>query len=276
MSDRMEFYRSGERWPEHYRGSRYHFNPDRKVWWYVPSTESKVLATGGHEDLVEALLAVRPKGGSFRITETGAVITKRSEDEEDWEPIYVGEFEVPIEFEHVDVLGRGIQSLDLWPCFYDGARYSYKRGQLWWKNPVDDEWQRTVESLPASLEKAFLEVKPSGGSLRITENGKVLTLIVPQPLPQRFRPQYEALSNVQKRLIEVKMKSTERLPVYLGEYFDGFNLHPAQKLTDPLSPDEEAEIVSFLNRYGDAVEAEEADPFDPDDELENFIEGEDL
>lgn len=179
-----------------------------------------------------------------------------------WEAVYVGQYNGPLEFDSVDVLGRGVQPLGLWPAFYDGARYSYKNGRLWWKNPIDGVWQETRERLPARIESRFRRVKPQGGSMRITENGKVLTLILPQPLPTGMRDQYEALSEIQKRLIEVKVRNVELLPVFLGEYSEGFTLNEAINLADPLTPQEEAELMGFLSQYSQALEEYDPGPFD--------------
>lgn len=272
MSTDSEILRLGDPWNEHYRGTRYHFNTKRKLWWQVPATEARVEAASGHEGIVTELLTLRPEGGSCRITETGAVITKSQEDTDDWAPLYVCEYVDPLQFEHVETHGSGLQPFDLWRAFYDGARYSFKRGRLWWRNPLEGVWQRTNESLPPEIEKRFNQVKPFGGTLRFTENGKVLTLIVPQPMPRHLRPQYEALSNTQKHLIQVKIEGTDMLPVYIGDYLGGFTLLPPERLTDPLSDEEQAKMLDFLKQYGANVHGQEDDPLlFRDDRLEEVV-----
>lgn len=266
-----EILRIGDSWTEHYRGSRYHFNREREIWWRVPATEARVLATDGQDDLIDHLLRLRPEGGSFRITEGGAVVTK-DQDVEDWEALYVCEYMDSLEFENVDVRGDGLEPFDLWPSFFDGARYTYARDQLWWRNPEEKIRQRTNEDLPQEILDRFRRVKPLGGSIRITEHGSVLTLIEPQPLPPRIQPQYEALSSTQKRLIQVKVEGTNMLPIYLGDYVGaGLTLQPPERLTDPLSDEEEAEMVGFLKQYGESIDAREDDPlYFGDDRPEEF------
>lgn len=254
--------RHGDLWTEHYRGTRYHFNRKREFWWQVPGTEARLLATGGHEEMVDLLLSLRPEGGSCRITETGAVITKDSEDAEDWQALYVTEYDGGLEFDQVDVHGRAIEPLDLWTSFYDGSRYTYAMEQVWWRNPAEGLRQRATTGLPTPLEQRLRSVKPNGGSFRITEHGKVLTLIDPQPLPRRLKPQYEALTDTQKRLIQVKVEGANMLPVYLGEYMAGFELEEPERLTDPLPADEEAALIGFLSKYDQTIDGVEEDPLD--------------
>ena len=267
----------GDRWDEHYRGTKYHCKPDGEFWWELPDRQNmatvRVPATGGFQDVATAYLSLRPEGGSLRITETGVVLTRMPTDT--WEAVYVADYDVPLEFASVDVLGSGVPPLGLWPSFYDGARYSYKGGRLWWKNSVDGVWQKTRETLPAEIEARFRKVKPDGGSIRVTENGKVLALIEPQPLPPGMKDQYEALTDLQKRLIEVKMRNVALLPVFLGEYSGGFTLHKAIDLSAPLTPGEEADLMAFLSQYGEAVEDHPPAPFDPLAEHEDALDRED-
>ena len=262
---------TGDPWDEHYRGTRYRCSSRGELSWKLPAGLGRIRATAGFEKIVDSFLSVRRDGGSLMITETRAVITKV---EPDWSPVYIDEYDTPLEFEHVDVLGLGCDPLDIWPSFYDGARYSYKQGRLWWKNPADATWQETREKLPGEVKRRLLEVKPDGGSLRFTENGKILTLIEAQPLPKHWQPQYNALNDAQKRLIARKVQSTSLLPVLLGEHHGGFTLHPLRSLADPLSAAEEREVMRFLMAY-QATPGTVGDPMDIYDEVEDAIDQED-
>ena len=265
----------GDRWDAHYRGTKYHCRPNGEFWWELPDRQNmatvRVPATAGFREVAEAYLSLRPEGGSLRITETGAVLTRMPTG---WESVYVADYDVPLEFGSVDVLGTGVLPLGLWPSFYDGARYSYKNGRLWWKNSADGVWQQTRETLPADIEARFRQVKPEGGSIRVTENGKVIALIAPQPLPRGMKDQYEALTDLQKRLIEVKMRNVALLPVFLGDYSGGFTLHEAVDLSAPLTPGEEADLMAFLSQYGGAMEDNAPAPFDPLAEIEDALDRE--
>lgn len=262
----------GDLWDDpaegYYRGSKYHCGPQGDVWWALPSGLGKVHAVGGHEDVVAEFLKLRPEGGSFRITEDGAVITREPTT---FAPIYVCEYGETLRFEDVDVLGAGIQPLDLWPSFYDGSRYSFKKERTWWKDPEAVSWRETKETLPKEIRDRFFRVKPDGGSLRITENGKVLALIGPQPLPRHIEDQYKALNNTQKNLIAVKAQTAALLPVYLGDFQGGLTLRPARGLNEPLSPKEEADLMAFLLKYDKKGGYEDPKPFDPLGDLEDRI-----
>lgn len=264
----------GDPWKEHYRGSRYHYNPKREFWWSVAGSSRRVLAKAGHEDILDELLRLRPDGGSLRITETSSVLMRKVGVGLGI-PIYVTEYGGPIIFDHLDVSGDGLEPGDLWTGFYDGARYSFQDTKIWWNNPEDGTKRLTVERLPVAVLTALRTFKPDGGSFRVTENGVVLTLIAPQPMPPRLKIQYDALSNTQKQLVWVKVQSTQMLPVYISRYYDGFTLQPFRKLTDPLSAEDEAAISAFLKRYhgrGEGARREETElPEFEDDQPEEDI-----
>lgn len=262
----------GDLWDDpaegYYRGSKYHCSPEGDIWWALPSGLGKVRAVAGHEDIVAEFLTLRPEGGSFRITEDGAVITRKPAT---FAAIYVCEYGQTLRFEDVDVLGAGIQPLDLWPSFYDGSRYSFKKERTWWRDPEAVSWRETKETLPREIQDRFFRVKPNGGSIRITENGKVLALIGPQPLPRHIEDQYKGLNNTQKTLIAVKAQTAELLPVFLGDFHGVLTLRPARGLNEPLSPQEEAELMAFLRKYDKKGGDEDPKPFDPLSDLEDRI-----
>jgi len=241
---------TGDPWPEHYRGTKYHYDDAGHMWWLVPGMGTKINALRGHTDITADLVRLRPEGGSFRITETGHVIMRDLTTNPPGNPIYVTDYGQRPEFEYVNASGDGLQVRDLWPAFYDGAKYSFLGRKVWWNNPETGTKQFAREQLPLSVLRDLTYLKPNGGSFRITENGRVLTLIPPQPMPPRLQEQYDGLSNAQKNLIAVKVESTDMLPVYVGDYYDGFSLLPVRRLTDPLSSETETEIAEFLKKYG--------------------------
>src|SRR2546422_9179871 len=93
----------GDSWNEHYRGTKYHFNAKKEFWWSVPGSNHRLLATGGHQEILDELLKLRPDGGTCRVTETSAVIIRKLVPGDIGDPIYVTEFGGPITFIHVDV-----------------------------------------------------------------------------------------------------------------------------------------------------------------------------
>lgn len=63
-------------WPSIYDGARYHISPDGRIWFRNPDGTRR-YAKSGHESLVESLLRYKPRGGGFRVTENGRVLTLR-------------------------------------------------------------------------------------------------------------------------------------------------------------------------------------------------------
>lgn len=65
----------GDLWPSVYDGSRYSF-VDQRVWWQNGETKRRHKVEGEFpQDLLQTLQRFKPKGGSFRITPWGDVIT---------------------------------------------------------------------------------------------------------------------------------------------------------------------------------------------------------
>ena len=137
---------------------------------------------------------------------------------------------------------------DLWPGFYDGARYSMLMGKIWWNNP-DGPRQYVVEEMPWELVRELRLHKPLGGSFRITEHGYVITLIPQQPLHNDLKKQFESFSIIQQQLMKTKVKTTFMLPVYIGKYHEGFTLKPPVDYSAPLTDDERKEMLSFLDKF---------------------------
>lgn len=241
--------RPGDVWPGHFRGSKYRVNADGTVWWQLPVGLGRVQAVSGHEVVAQAVLQHRPEGGTFRITEQGEILVKREFTPLSWTPVYVDDAVEPLEFEGIDVLGDGLEPFDLWTGFYDGAKYSFSGDRVWWRDPETHLVHFTREPLPDAIRQRLQQRKPLGGSLRITENGKVLTLIPPQPVAPNLKKQFDRLSNEQRNLLVVKTERTQMLPVYVGDFHGGFTVHPPRRITDPLTEEDQAALISFLKKY---------------------------
>lgn len=237
------------------------------MWWAVPESHERVFATSGHEALVEILLKLRGEGGSFRATEDGHYITKNQETSgQDWTPLYVCAVNEPLLFDALDPMGLDLQPGDLWTSFYDGARYSFRGDKVWWNDPETGMRLPAASPLPREIMLKLREYKTEGGRFVITEQGKVLSLVPPTPLPKRVAEQYKKLSPKQKNLLLVKKQTTEMLPIFIGEFLEGIVLKPPRRLGQPLSPHERQDFQSFLGQYGldvaethDQVEEAETD-----------------
>ena len=240
--------KSGGIWPYHYRGTKYHYNGEKDVWWQTFKDGLKVKAVSGFERILDEILLLKTEGGSFRITETGDVIAK-VESPDGWPPKFICEMDEPFKFEEeINVTPEDIQPGDLWPAFYDGARYSYLMDKIWWHNP-DGYRQYVKESLPKEVIKELRRFKPEGGSFRITENGYVISLIPKQPLPKNIKKQWEILSDIQQRLIAVKVERTDKLPIYIGRFYEGITLNEPENFSKPLTKEERVKMLEFLDGF---------------------------
>lgn len=261
----------GDNWPTHYRGTRYRYG-GHDVWWQTHKDGLKVHVVKGHERIVKELLTLKKSqknesGGSFRITETGDVITKIQGKDGGWKAIFVCEMDEPFQFEEkLDTMPTEMKPGDLWPGFYDGARYSYLMNKLWWNNPEGPR-QYVEEELPFEIIRELRLHKPQGGSFRITENGYVITLIPKQPLHNYLKKQWDSFSHIQQRLIQTKVQKTDMLPVYIGKYHEGIMLKPPVDFSKPLSTEEREEMLAFLDGFSftkntefDARSQEKTDP----------------
>jgi len=259
---------SGDGWQYHYRGTRYHYNSDQKVWWQTSKDGLKINVKSGHENILKNLLSLRSNGGTFRITETGDVIMK-IEDDDGLKETFVCEMDEPLTFEeNIEINPQNIQPGDLWPGFYDGARYSFSMDKIWWKNP-EGYRQYGIETLPTDIILHFRKFKPQGGSFRITENGYVITLIEKQPLPNELKDQWNRLSTTQQRLVERKVNRTEMLPIYIGRYYAGISLMERQDFSQPLTDDERNNMLDYLDNFTLSLEFEGMVPKDAErDQLE--------
>ncbi|HDL01646.1 MAG TPA: hypothetical protein ENH23_05370 [candidate division Zixibacteria bacterium] len=241
----------GDEWKYHYRGTRYHFNSEQEMWWQTFRDGLNVPVISGHEEILKSLLEIKPVGGSFRITETGDVLTKiiNENDEPKWKAIYVCELDGTFKFDDgININQKGLQPGDLWLSFFDGARYSYLTSRIWWNNPKGFR-QYTEQTLPADVIAGLRRYKPSGGSFRITENGFVITLIPKQPIPNNLKEQWKKLTPKQQRLIATKVDLVDMLPIYVGRYYEGFSLKDPVDYSKPLGKEEKALMLDFLDAF---------------------------
>lgn len=246
---------AGDIWPYHYRGTKYHFDKDGRSWWQSRKDGFKIYVKAGHESVLKHLLDIRQEGGSFRITETGDVLTKLDE-ENSWKSIFVCEMDEQFLFEdEVNISPVNIKPGDLWPGFYDGARYSFLKNNVWWSNP-DGARQEVENPFPESLLNSLNKFKPDGGSFRITENGYVITLIPKQPLSNNLKEQLKSFSNVQQHLVSIKVDATEMLPVYIGKFNQGVTLKEPVDLSSPLSAEERKKIFDFVEAFSQNKKSE--------------------
>jgi len=222
-------YKSGDVWPEHYRGSKYHYNSKGDVWWSAPLKILREMVITGHEEIVKKLLEIKPQGGSFRITENGEVITKEvnagfEDEEEELEVIFVGTITKEFVFTNVNINPLDINPGDVWPAFYEGATYHINaEGIMWWRDRWGVRW--FFKHPPTKLAESILMFKRLGGSFKINECGHVIALLEKLPYPEKLQRQINLLNSQVKEIIQQKIENTNLVPIYIGKMDEEIELN---------------------------------------------------
>ena len=249
---------SGEEWPDYYRGYRLQTNPDGDVWWQVYQGTDRLFLDPTPDDLVEDLLSLKRLGGRVRVTEDGDVVT-RVEADEGYDTLYVGELTLEGQFvpteapEHsIDVRPTDLSTGDLWPSIYDGAKFSFGGDRVWWQHPQTHKRHPVETELSKDVLGTLQQLKPHGGSFRVTPWNDVITLVEDPPNPNQARMQLQALPRVIKNIIIMRReRGVEMLPVYVGAVdTTPIAVSEPRSLTDRLSPDEQAQLDSWAGSLG--------------------------
>lgn len=242
-------YEFGDEWTNHYRGYRLQTNPDGDVWWQAYQGTDRLFLDPVPEDIVDSLLELKHLGGRVQVTEGNDVIT-RVEDGDAYETVWVGNTSlsgklVPAESSEfsIPVIPDNLESGDLWPSVYDGAKYSFGPGgdHVWWANPGTHKRHPVQTPLPNDVKGALDRLKPRGGSFRVTPWNDVLTLVDLDRLSSGARAEFDDLPRVVKNLISLRKDrgGVEKIPVYVGSVDrTPFDVSAPLSLTDPISSDE--------------------------------------
>lgn len=249
---------SGDDWPDYYRGYRLQTNPDGNVWWQVYQGTDRLFLDPTPDGLIDDLLSLKRLGGRVRVTEDGDVIT-RVEADEGYDALYVGEYTLEGEFvpreapEHsIDVRPTELSPGDLWPSIYDGAKFSFGGERVWWRHPQTHKRHPVETELGEDVLQTLRQLKPRGGSFRVTPWNDIITLVEDPPNPNRARTQLQALPRVIKNIIIMRReRGVEMLPVYVGTVdTTPIAVNKPRSLTDRLSSDEQAQLDSWAGSLG--------------------------
>lgn len=266
----MTSYTTGDTWQEHYRGYELRINADEDMWWQVYNGTDRLHLEPKPTDLIEQFLELKPLGGRVRVTDGGAVITRREDEDaegsrgskslDDYTSIYVGEVDlkgklVPKEASEfsVPVRPEGLTTGDLWPSVYDGARYSFSMsGDAWWHNPQTKKRHPVAGGIPQTVSAGLQQVKPEGGSFRVTPWGDVITL-VRSPATQTVKDQFGDLPRVVRNIIKLRRERAglQMLPVYVAQ-LDALPLdvNEPTSITDKLSVAEQEALEGWAASLG--------------------------
>lgn len=238
----------GEEYDGVYRGTEYSLNYKREVWWRRDWEHPKHMVEFSDEEILDKILDLKPQGGSFRITEAGEVLTKKYDDEEKkYIPIYIGEFDGEIEFEDFD-WNPDVEKGSLWPAPYDGSKFSVNSNNRELKVNIGGVKTSAIEG-HEELVKKVLKFKHNGGSFKINENGKILTLLYEAPYPERIQEQINNLTDEEKNLIDIRSDASidEMVPIYIGEFSGNIKFNKVFDIHKEWTEEDDKE---FLDRIG--------------------------
>lgn len=249
----------GDSWPHHYRGYRLTVSPDKTIWWQLYNGTDRLELDPVYEDIAENLLDEKRQGGRIHITEQGDVLTRVEDGEDEFSGMYIGSIDLKghllpegqSEY-RVPVRPQDLESGDLWPSVYDGARYSFVEERVWWNNGATNRRHTVDNGLPTNVLGSLQQYKRQGGSFRITPWGDVITLIPSHPAPNTVQEQFGDLPRVVQNIIKLrKERGVEMLPVYIGNIGDWEpELSEPGSLSDALSEEEQEELKSWASGLG--------------------------
>ena len=137
----------------------------------------------------------------------------------------------------------------IWSGPFDGETHHYFNSKFWTKNV--NRHRCHWDEVDSHLQKMLQKFKPQGGSFVITPWNHVIALIEPTPLPISIEEQWKKLTKEQRRLIQIKQKSVQMLPVYICKLDEGFAIKLNEPLdySKPLSKNELGEMLDFLSQF---------------------------
>lgn len=256
---------SGDRWSNYYRGYRLRTNPDGDVWWQAYQGTDRLYLNPTPDSLVESLLDQKRLGGRLRVTENNDVLARIEEDDE-YETHWIGTVDLSGDLVPPDdpsfsvpVQPDGIEPGDFWPSVYDGAKYSFSPGveRLWWGNPDTHKRHPVQDALPQDMSTTLSQLKPRGGSFRITPWNDVLTLVDLDQVPAGTRAEFDALPRVVKNLISLRRDrgGVQKLPMYVGQInTTPLSIADPPSLTDPFEDD--GGVDSWLDSLGETSDTD--------------------
>ena len=272
----------------YYRGMRLNYQPgSKRMYWRSPREDGfHVTVTSGHEEILEKLAAIRPEGGSFRITELNEVLIKVTAPGETIPeiPKFVTVLNNPLTFENVENVPNDLSPGDLWEGIYDGTRYSFvpmSTGEqnIWWSTVEDFSVRyKLLARMPDELFRNLRMHKSIGGRFCITPEGYVLTLVEKGILGAHARNRYKELYDSGNwdplRLIDSKEKRTGLFPIFIGRWeidSNNFKFKPPKKWGEALQESERNRMLQTISGLlNPSVMGMAHKEKDEDKELEEF------
>lgn len=227
--------KKGDIYTKHVRGSKYGFNRDG-IFYKYPS-DQKCYCKNVDESLLEDLIEIKGHGsGRFIINEIGEiVIRKKRDNEEVWEPRYVGKLKEEMKFEdiyvnpHPNLLKPGL----LWTgfCSHHGGEFSINRNKRpFFKEKIKENHSENtktyfIQNLDEEILKRIIKIKSTGtGRFRVNEYGHVWSPVKNENIEyqmkndefkEAFTNQFDGFPSKLKRTIK-RYQKHNHTPIYMG------------------------------------------------------------
>ena len=217
------------------------------------------------KDITDIVLPKYRKGATVKLNRDGDIIKFEKDSIS-----VLGTVDTLPTMEKLDVDPIDITPGMIWSGPFDGEVHHFCDSRFWANNLKRRRchWKQIPDGLQAALES----YKPFGGSFIITPWKHVIALIQPIPLPKEARAQWESFSQEEMRLIQIKQKSIQMLPIYICKMDDewGIELDEPVDYSKPLTKEELGDMLNFLSQFsiGDHSEDKESEDEQVKDDVE--------
>jgi hypothetical protein len=234
-----------------YRGIKYHFDNKGSIWWRHDKSSPKISAVFSNKKIIDDVLAIKPAGGSFRITEAGEILTKIYFEERGYVSFYIGQFDGEIKFNDIKWKPEGIKKGCIWPSIYDGTTFSVNNNKKLLIH-IGDRKVYAIEGHRDLVDKVlhFTSIL-GGGRFKINENGYILALMYNVPYPEKIEKQLEKLNTEEEKLFYYrKIQGKDgRVPIYVGNFKGNIKFKKIFDYHEPLSEEDKKKFLTEIRGY---------------------------
>ena len=196
-------------------------------------------------NIANIVLANYPKGATVRLNRHGKLLKYK----QDGVIEVLGQIDDLPRFDKLNPNPVNISPGMIWGGPFAGDAHHFCDDRFWTVNTKRKRchWKQVPEELKAAL----VRFKPAGGSFLMTPWKHVIALIQPIPLPKEAQEQWNAFSKEEKRLVQIKQKSVEMLPIYICRVNDDWNIELDEPVdySKPLSKQELGDMMNFLDKF---------------------------
>ena len=215
--------------------------------------------------IAEIVLAKYPKGATVKLNRHGKLVKFNK----DRTIIELGNIDNLPTIDKLEVNPVNLSPGMIWSGPFDGDTHHFCDNRFW---AVNIKRRRCHwKSVPNELKSALERFKPLGGSFIITPWKHVIALIQPIPLPEEAQAQWKAFTKEEKRLVQIKQKSVEMLPIYICKMNDDWEIELDEPVdySKPLSKQEIGDMLDFLKQFSDGSKSKpEAKKEEKPDDIE--------